>query len=170
MVGLTPENNIRPRENMKGDNTVIAGLNDLLTKELTAIDLYFLHSRMYNNWGLTKLFEKISHERDDEIRHADLLINRILFLEGLPNILARAPIQLEISTEKMIQQSLDYEIEVMKFIKGLIKTCEDKQDYDTRKLLQQLLKDTEEDHIYWCETQINLIAKIGLPRYLQSQI
>lgn len=155
---------------MKGNQKVIDGLNSLLTKELTSIDLYFLQSRMYDDWGLTKLFERISHERDDEMLHADLLINRILFLGGAPDIATRDGFKVEPSVKSMLQQALDYEMENLKLLKKLIVVMEQEQDYVSRSILVKLLSDTEEDHIDWLETQLGLLEKVGEQNYLQAQM
>lgn len=155
---------------MKGDRKVIEYLNELLAGELAAIDQYFIHSRMYEDWGLSKLFEHISHETEDEKAHADLLIKRILFLEGVPDMVTRRALNIGNNVPEMLQSDLDLEIEVIGALKKVIAHCEEVQDYQTRDILQVLLKDTEEDHAYWLRKQLGLIEKIGLENYLQSQM
>ncbi len=153
---------------MKGSNKVIDVLNDLLAGELTAMDQYFVHSRMYDDWGLSKLFERIGHEMEDETGHADAMIKRILFLEGKPNLTKRDPLNIGATVPEMLQSDLDLEYSVVKNLKAAIALCETEQDYETRAMLVQQLEDTEEDHAYWLEKQLGLIDKIGLQNYLQS--
>jgi bacterioferritin len=155
---------------MKGNSKVIEYLNKLLAGELTAIDQYFIHSRMYHDWGLLKLHERIAHEKDDETMHAEALINRILFLEGTPDLSTRAPMKIGRNVPEMLQLDLDLEMGVVAALKEAIEFCESAQDYQTREILAQLLEDTEEDHTYWLEKQLGLIDKIGLQNYLQSQM
>ncbi|WNO10103.1 bacterioferritin [Teredinibacter sp. KSP-S5-2] len=155
---------------MKGDAKVIEYLNDLLAGELAAIDQYFIHSRMYEDWGLTKLYERIGHEMQDETGHADLLIKRILFLEGKPNMVKRPPLNIGTDVPSMLQSDLDLELQVVADLKEAMAYCEGVQDYQTREILRVMLEDTEEDHAYWLEQQLGLIGKIGLQNYLQSQM
>ena len=155
---------------MKGKKTVIDTLNLLLAGELSAIDQYFIHSRMYHDWGLNKLYEKISHEMQDETGHADRLIRRILFLEGTPNMLKRDPLHIGADVPSMLKNDLDLEYAVVKALKSSIALCEQEQDYETRSMLVDLLEDTEQDHAYWLEKQLGLIDKIGLQNYLQSMM
>jgi bacterioferritin len=155
---------------MKDDAKVIELLNRLLAGELTAIDQYFCHSRMYQNWGLNKLYERIEHERTDEVGHAEVLIKRILFLEGMPNLAARAPLRIGQDVPGMLKNDLDLELSVIAALKGAISACETARDYETRNLLQMMLADTEEDHARWLEQQLWLINKTGLQNYLQSQM
>ena len=155
---------------MKGSSKVIDVLNDLLAGELTAMDQYFIHSRMYDDWGLSKLFERIGHEMEDETGHADAMIKRILFLEGKPNLIKREPLNIGSTVPEMLQSDLDLEYSVVKNLKAAIALCEAEQDYETRAMLVKQLEDTEEDHAYWLEKQIGLIDKIGLANYLQSQM
>ena len=131
--------------------------------------MYFLHSRLYQDWGLTKLFNHIDGEKNHEGLHADLVIKRIIFLEGAPNVNARDGFKVELNVKSMLEQSLDYELENLKMLKELIALCESERDYESRNMLLTLLKDTEEDHIDWIETQLSLIEKIGIENYLQSQ-
>jgi len=155
---------------MKGNPKVIDILNTLLASELSAMDQYFIHSRMYEDWGLTKLYERIGHEMEDETGHADALIKRILFLEGTPCLSTRDPINVGKDVPEMLKSDLDLEYTVVKALKAAIANCETMQDYDTRAILVQMLEDTEEDHAYWLEKQLGLIDKIGLQNYLQSQM
>jgi bacterioferritin len=155
---------------MKGSDKVIAELNTLLAGELAAMDQYFIHSCMYDDWGLSKLHAQISHEFDDEKGHAELLIQRILFLEGRPDMVTRDPINIGVDVPAMLQSDLDIEYAVVAALKKAIALCEAEQDYQTREILEKLLEDTEEDHAYWLEKQIGLIGRIGLANYLQSQM
>ncbi|BEU02235.1 bacterioferritin [Agarivorans sp. OAG1] len=155
---------------MKGNNEVIDVLNRLLMNELTAMDQYFIHSRMYEDWGLNKLYERIDHEFDDEKGHASLLIQRILFLEGTPDLSKREPLRIGSDVPSMLENDLKVEYEVDALLKEAMALCELKQDYVTRNMLQTLIDDTEMDHAYWLEQQLGLIKKIGLENYLQSQM
>lgn len=155
---------------MRGDQDIIKILNTLLTGELSAADQYFVHSRMYQDWGLEKLYERISHECGEELEHADQLIQRILFLEGTPDVASRDPLRIGSDIPSMLANDLKLELEVVAALKAAIQTCEEKQDYQTREILEVLLKDTEIDHTYWLEKQLGLIDKIGLENYLQSQM
>jgi len=155
---------------MKGDNQVIDQLNKLLAGELTAIDQYFIHSRMYENWGFHKLYERIHHEVQDEMGHADALIKRILFLEGRPELSIREPLHVGDSVPEMLKNDLALELNVVTALREVIAYCETVRDYQTREILTVMLKDTEDDHTYWLEQQLGMIEKIGLQNYLQSQI
>jgi bacterioferritin len=155
---------------MKGSKIVIEELNTLLAGELAAMDQYFIHSCMYDDWGLSKLHERISHEFDDEKGHAELLIQRILFLEGSPDMVTRDPIDIGSDVPSMLKSDLNIEYGVVKALKKAIDICETEEDYQSREILEKLLDDTEEDHAYWLEKQLGLIDRIGLPNYLQSQM
>ncbi|MEM5527632.1 bacterioferritin [Gammaproteobacteria bacterium AS21] len=155
---------------MKGSAIVIEQLNILLASELAAMDQYFIHSCMYDDWGLGKLQARIAHEFDDEKGHAQLLIERILFLEGRPDMVTREPINVGTDVPSMLQSDLDIEYAVVTSLKKAIAICETEQDYQTREILEKLLDDTEEDHAYWLEKQLGLINRIGLQNYLQSQM
>ncbi len=155
---------------MKGHPQVIEHLNALLVGELTAIDQYFIHSRMYQDMGLDKLFTQISHEMLEEQTHADLLIKRILFLEGLPDLSKRDPLMVGRDVPEMLRNDLAYEYKVIPHLREVMSFCESVQDYETRDILLKLLKDTEEDHTWWLEKQLRLIDAIGLPNYIQSQM
>ena len=155
---------------MKGNQRVIAGLNSLLAMELAAMDQYFIHSRMYDDWGLSKLFERIDHEFDEEKGHAAALIERMLFLEGVPDMVTRTGLKIGTNVVDMIESDLRIEYEVGNQLKAVIKICEEEQDYQTREILEKLLEDTEEDHAHWLEQQLRLIKMIGLENYTQSQM
>lgn len=155
---------------MQGKQSVIDALNGLLAAELTSVDQYFVHSEMYRNWGFHKLYERIHHERDDELGHATKLIERILFLEGTPNVAARTALRIGADVETMLKNDLDTEYDVAHALKAVIALCETEQDYITRDMLTQLLDDTEVDHAHWLEQQLHLIKHVGLQNYLQSQM
>lgn len=155
---------------MKGNNTIIAKLNQLLTGELTAADQYFIHSRMYEDWGLSKLYERIDHEMQEELQHADALIKRILFLEGTPDLSKRDGLKVGKDVPGMLASDLEVELSVVQALRDAIALCESEQDYQSREMLEALLKDTEEDHTHWLEQQLGLIEKVGLQNYLQSQM
>ncbi|QJE00332.1 bacterioferritin [Massilia forsythiae] len=154
---------------MKGDPTIIRHLNAQLTNELTAINQYFLHARMYKHWGFFKLGKKEYDESIGEMKHADWLIDRILMLDGLPNLQALHKLLIGESTEEMLKCDLTLERGAQITIKEGIAACEAAHDYVSRDLLLKILDDTEE-HIEWLETQLDLIVKIGIQNYLQSQI
>lgn len=154
---------------MQGDNTVIAALNAQLTNELTAINQYFLHARMYDHWGLHKLGKKEYDESIGEMKHADMLINRVLMLGGLPNLQALHKLMIGENVPEMLNADLGLERAAQKTIKDGIATSEAARDYVSRDILQPILDDTEK-HIDWIETQLDLIGKVGLPNYLQSQM
>ncbi|MDD0852787.1 bacterioferritin [Halobacteriovorax sp. GB3] len=155
---------------MKTNQKVVDSLNKLLACELTAIDVYFIHSRLYEDWGLNKLYERIDHEKDDEGLHADKLIRRILFLEGKPNIKTRLDYEVGDNVRDLLQFELDLEYKNMDLLKESIRVCESECDFASRDILLELLKDTEEDHIKWMEIQLELIDKIGIERYQQSMM
>ena len=155
---------------MKGNQRVIDGLNSLLAMELAAMDQYFIHSRMYDDWGLSKLFVRIDHEVEDEKGHAALLIERMLFLEGRPDMVTREGLKIGSNVVEMIESDLRIEYTVGDQLKAVIKICEEEKDYHSREILEKLLEDTEVDHAYWLEQQLRLIKMIGLENYLQSQM
>jgi bacterioferritin len=154
---------------MKGDPTIIKLLNDQLTNELTAINQYFLHARMYKHWGFEKLGKKEYAESIGEMKHADQLIDRILMLEGLPNLQALHKLMVGENTPEMLDCDLQLEKISQQTVKDGIAASEEVRDYVSRELFQNILDDTEE-HIDWLETQKDLISKIGLENYLQSQM
>jgi bacterioferritin len=155
---------------MKGSNKVVEHLQRLLTSELAAIDQYFIHSRMYEDWGLQQLYERINHETEEEKQHADKLIRRMLFLEATPDLSKRDALHVGTDVPSMLQNDLQLEYDVAQALREAIACCEAEQDYQTRQILWELLADTEEDHAYWLERQLGLIDKIGLQNYLQSQM
>ena len=154
---------------MKGSQRVIAQLQKLLNCELAARDQYFIHSRMYEDWGLKKLYERLRHEMEEETHHADLLIKRILFLEGTPDL--SQPDKLNVGTDvpSMLQADLDVEYYVAEALKETMAICEEEKDFETRNMLRELLTDTEEDHAHWLEQQLRLIRMTGIQNYLQAQ-
>lgn len=155
---------------MKGNQTIIDTLNKLLTNELSAADQYFIHSRMYEDWGFEKLFERIKHEAEEELEHASALVERILFLEGTPDVASREALNIGKDVPSMLKSDLAVEYDVGKQLKDAIALCEKEKDYQTREILEVLLRDTEEDHAYWLEQQLGLIDKVGVQNYLQKQM
>jgi bacterioferritin len=155
---------------MKGNQKVIDTLNSLLAGELTAMDQYFVHSRVYEDWGLSKLYERIAHEMEDETGHADQMIKRILFLEGFPDLATREPLNVGKTVEDMLKNDLALEYAVVKNLKDAIALCETEKDFETRAMLVKQLEDTEEDHTHWLEQQLGLIDKIGIHNYLQAMM
>lgn len=155
---------------MKGNDQVIAQLNELLAGELTAIDQYFIHSRMYENWGYGKLYERIAHEVQDETQHADALIKRILFLEGTPDLSKREPLHVGRTVPDMLANDLAVELKVIQDLRRVMGVCESVRDYQTREILRVMLEDTEHDHAHWLEQQLGLIDSIGLQNYLQARM
>jgi len=155
---------------MKGSAKVIGHLKSLLACELAARDQYFIHSRMYEDWGLTKLFERISHEAEEETQHADVIIKRLLFLEETPDLNVQDKINVGTDVPSMLKSDLQIEYDVGAALKEAMKVCEEEKDFVTREMLYKLLDDTEMDHTWWLEKQLGLIDKIGLPNYLQAQM
>lgn len=155
---------------MKGSKEIIAALNRLLAGELAARDQYFIHARMYENWGYRRLFERIWHEMHDETEHADWLIRRILFLEGAPEMTPAAPLKIGKDVPQMLKNDLAVEYQVVADLKAVIARCEAVGDYVSREGLEKMLDDTEDDHAHWLEQQLGLIEMVGLKNFLQAQL
>lgn len=155
---------------MKGDKKIIDILNDLLAGELSATDQYLIHGEMYADMGLGVISERILHESLHEREHARALIQRILFLEGKPNVAKRDPLNIGKDVKSMLEADLALEYTVVKHLKKAIEACEQAQDFVSREMLLVQLDDTEMDHAYWLEKQLNLINLIGIENYCQSQM
>jgi bacterioferritin len=154
---------------MKGDKGVIEHLNKILYNELTAINQYFLHARMFKDWGYKKLADHEYHESIDEMKHADQLIERILFLEGLPNLQALGKLMIGENVQECLEGDLGLEMRAIPDLREAIIHAESVKDFVSRDLLKRIL-DSEEEHVDWLETQLGLIKDLGLPLFLQSQV
>lgn len=154
---------------MKQDATVIQHLNKILANELIAINQYFLHSRMYQDWGLSKLAKQEYEESIDEMKHADKLTQRILFLEGLPNLQELGKLMIGENVQEILECDLKLEMKAIPDLREAITYCESVKDYVSRELLEDILT-SEEDHVDWLETQLSLIKQVGLQNYLQTQM
>ncbi|MCH5642207.1 MULTISPECIES: bacterioferritin [unclassified Gordonia (in: high G+C Gram-positive bacteria)] len=154
---------------MRGDDEVIALLNEQLTSELTAINQYFLHAKMQANWGLTELASTTRAESIEEMTHAEILTDRILFLEGLPNYQKLLPLRIGQTLKEQFESDLAIEIEVVERLKPGIKMCRDKGDITSAKLFEEILKD-EEHHIDYLETQLELLERLGEPLYISKSV
>jgi bacterioferritin len=154
---------------MKGDGKIISYLNKLLGNELVAINQYFLHARMFKNWGFTRLNDVEYHESIDEMKHADKYIERILFLEGIPNLQDLGRLRIGEDVPEMLQADLTLELEGAKDLREAIAYADKVYDYVSRDMMIEILAE-EEGHIDWLETELDLIQKLGLQNYLQSQL
>ena len=154
---------------MKGDIKVIEFLNVVLRNELTAINQYFLHASMFRDWGLTALGDYERHEAIDEMKHADQLIERLLFLEGLPNMQDLGKLRIGEHAQEMLECDLLLEMDALPALREAIAYCESVNDFVSRDLFDEILN-SEEEHVDWLETQLQLIAKVGIENYLQSQM
>ncbi len=154
---------------MQGDRDVIRHLNEVLRNELTAINQYFLHARMFDNWGFERLGEHEKNESIDEMKHADRLIKRILFLEGLPNLQDLDKLLIGQDVKEALECDLSLERRAHPMLKQAIAHCESVGDYVSREIFEDILE-SEEEHIDFLETQLTLIVDVGVPNYLQSQM
>ena len=154
---------------MKGDKKVLEHLNRALSNELIAINQYFLHAKMYKDWGLHALYEKEYHESIDEMKHADWLCERILFLEGVPNLQDLGKLMIGENAREMLECDLKLEQMAVPDLRDGIEYCESVRDYISRDLLRRIL-DSEEEHIDWLETQLELMDKVGQENYLQKKM
>lgn len=154
---------------MRGDDRVIELLNEVLTNELTAVNQYYLHSAMQKNWGWAKLGDYTYHESIDEMKHADLLIHRILFLEGHPNLQRLTPLAIGETVEEQLRADLGVEVRAMETLRRGIALCLEVPDQVTRLLLEDILR-SEEEHVDYLETQLSLIESLGTAEYLSLQV
>lgn len=155
---------------MKGVPQVVETLNKLLAGELMAVDQYLAHGEIYSDLGLVRLAEHTLHESDHEREHARAIIQRILFLEGKPDLASRHPMTIGKSVEEMLKNDLQIEYQVAHHLKKAVEICETNQDFVSRDMLVKQIEDTEMDHAYFLEKQIRLIGMVGIENYLQSQL
>jgi bacterioferritin len=154
---------------MKGDSKILEALNEILTSELTAINQYFVHAKMCENWGYRKLSSKKREESIEEMKHADEVIARILLLEGVPNMQRLNPVKVGEEPVEQHQLDLELELEARKRLNDAVALCRERADNGTRELLERILKD-EENSIDWLESQLHLVKEVGRERYLAEQI
>jgi bacterioferritin len=154
---------------MKGEQRVVEYLNGVLRNELTAINQYFLHSRIFKDMGLKRLAEHEYEESIDEMKHADELMERILFLEGLPNLQDIGKLMIGEDPKEMLECDLKLEMEAIPLLRDAVEFCESCRDFVSRDLFSSILE-SEEEHVDWLETQLGLIGKVGLENYLQSSM
>ncbi len=154
---------------MKGDAKVIALLNDVLTNELTAINQYFLHARMCENWGYERLWKKVRDESIDEMKHADKVIARILYLDGLPNLQKLGKLEIGETVAEQLKSDLALEKRAIPVLNAGIELCRGKGDNGTAELLEEILVD-EEEHADWLEAQLTLVDQVGIQNYLAQQM
>ena len=155
---------------MKGSDKVIEQLNDVLTAELTAINQYFIHSKMCKDWGYKRLADRIYHESIDEMKHADELIERILFLQGVPNVQRYGKITVGETVKEQLELDLKMEYDAVERFRKAIKIARDEERDETSALLLEKMLASEEEHVDWIETQLELIKQVGLENYLSQQI
>ncbi|MCB0407040.1 MAG: bacterioferritin [Bdellovibrionales bacterium] len=154
---------------MKGNPAVITELNKILTNELSAINQYFLHARMCKSWGYEKIADKIYHESIDEMKHAQAIIDRILFLEGIPNLQKLGSLNIGETIPEQLQSDLDMELKGVPDLKKAIDVCMKEQDHTSRELVEKILA-SEEEHIDWLEAQLQIIKEVGVENYLATQL
>lgn len=154
---------------MKGESKVIEALNDVLTGELSAINQYFLHARMCKNWGYDRIAATIRAESIDEMKHAETLMDRVLFLEGIPNVQRLLKVNIGETVKEQFESDAKLEYDAVERLKKAIQICVDLRDHTSRELFEHILAD-EERHIDWLETQLHLIQELGLSNYLAQQI
>jgi bacterioferritin len=154
---------------IKGGKPIVTALNDILTGELTSVNQYFLHAKMLENWGLDHLASRVRKESIDEMKHADTLIERILYLEGVPNVQRLGRIRIGETVPEIFDSDLGLEREAIPRLNETIALCTREGDHGTRVLLDEILE-SEEEHLDWLETQVRLIAEVGLQNYLSRQI